>query len=117
MALSISDKIRIAFPDTDPKAVMVIGVLGSREDWLLFNRITKEVSTGNVGTSRACFKDTLDEFAKKVEVSYGDRLQSHQYTEDGKRNLMRWRAEYRRVVQFLRELPEYEPVDEPVAFA
>lgn len=115
--LSIEEKIAAAFPGTDPKAVMVIGLLGSREDWLLYNRITGDVSTGNVGKDRPCFKDTLEEFAKKVETSYGDRLQSHQYSEEGKRNLVRWRAEYRQVIALLRALPDYEAIAEPVAFA
>jgi len=118
VSLTIEEKCRIAWPETNLKAIIAVGPMGSRQDYLLFNRETNEVTTGNIGKDRPCWFSSLDAFAERVEKSYGERLESAQYSEEGKANLVRYRAEYRQVITFLRSLPSYKVVaDEPVAYA
>lgn len=115
--LDIDVRIKIAWKDVDPKAVIAIGPLGSRPDYLLFNRLNNEVTTGNIGTDRPCWISTLDEFEKRVEESYATKI-AGSYTEDGKAVYRRWQGEYEAAIAFLRTLPAYAAVDDaPVAYA
>ncbi len=97
MALSIEDRIRIIWPDAGVGDVISITPLGSRQDSLLFNRRTGEVSTGMVGTDYACFKDTIEGFEMKLEKAYTPNAKAANYP--------RWFQEYRAAMRFLRSLP------------
>ncbi len=97
MALSIEDRIRIIWPDAGVGDVISITPLGSRQDSLLYNRRTCEVSTGMVGTDHACFKASIEDFEMKLEKAYMPLATAANYP--------RWRDEYRAAMRFLRSLP------------
>ena len=92
-----------AWPDCGTEQLIRIEPLGSRGDALVFNRKTGRVLTGtspvhlNKTAPNACFEGSLDEFAEKVERSYGAGN-----TEEHRERL----RDYRAAVAFLRALAD-----------
>lgn len=101
MALTVEQRIELAWPGCDKADVLIIHPLGSRQDTLLYNRRNYEVSTGTVGTEKPCFKDTIEGFEAKMEKSYIANT-----TGVTREKYQRWFSEYRAAMRFLRSLPD-----------
>lgn len=106
--MNITDRIALIWPEADPKDVMIVGPLGSRpyDNELLYWRSKDRISTGMIGTAKACFEGSMLEFEAKVKMTYSARA-AHGPFNDSSRDtdLRRW-SEYNLAIRFLKDLPK-----------
>ncbi len=102
-ALTVEQRIELAWPGCNRADVLIIHPLGSRQDSLLYNRRNHEVSTGTVGTDKVCFRASIEDFEAKMARIYEQNTNPTTRTK-----YQRWFSEYRAAMKFLRSLPPLE---------
>ena len=96
----IEQRIYDAWPDAHVSDCFMLYPLGSRNDYLIFNRAIGRVTTGRRGEG-PCFEGSLDDFAEKLEDDYGQRLETPYGSAE---TITRRRDEYRAALVLLRAL-------------
>ena len=104
--MDIFDRIKLTWPDVSVKDVMQVGPLGTRpaDNVLLYNRRNGRVCTGT-NQGRSCFEGSVEEFERKVNEDYSQRVASHPHERQRYERL--WR-EYKLTIGFIRSLPPLE---------